>query len=138
MIRHNIIRFKPRIKYSSAPVIVSNNPNLPVVHTPSQSYVQGALAYLGKPEYARYISNLRMKKGDFCFFRTASWPIDHDKDVFLIKDINEIHWLDKGNNLNQKHCTPYLLVNKVGDQLWGSDDLLVKYTFPEGKVERWV
>lgn len=132
MIRHNIVRHKPRIK-------ISNSAHLPAIHTPVTPIVHTGYTgfWLGKMQYAEMLKNLRMAVGDFCFFRSANYPINIETELYRVTEINEIHWMDDGNSFTKKAPTPYLVRNKAGVMQRANDDQLIKWTFPKDNQPDW-
>jgi hypothetical protein len=120
MIKHIIVRHKPRYKAHSPPVIIP----------PSQSpQAQGVIPFLGKVAYAEMLKTLKLAKGDYCFFKTANWPLDMEDSVYKVEDINEIFWMDPGNNLTAQSPAPYIVVNKRGQRVRAEEGNLVRYKF---------
>lgn len=140
MITHQIVKHKLRIKLTTPPPpAVVASPHLPVLRPPD-NYTPSALDsmhFLGKYQYAEMLKTLKFKVGDFCFFRDAEWPVDHDKEVYYVTDINQIHWMDKGNTLAVKKPMPYHLKNKEGRYRYANDDMLVAYNFAREEGDGW-
>lgn len=127
MITHQIVKHKPRIKL---PEIVSRYLPAPAPQTqlPQIKHNTGVVVFMGKQEYATFISKLRMKKGGYCFFKEGMrYPVQ-DVDIWKIVDINEIHYLDSGNTLAAKSPKPYFLKNKKGEERWANDEMLIGYS----------
>lgn len=132
MITHTIIKHKLRIKIPNvqqhqsqkpphityAPTVQQQNPNL--------LSVEGGIPWLGKQQYNEYIQKLRLKAGDYCFFKTSEYPIP-DKNVFKVQQINELWYTAKGNNYRDRKPLPYFLKNVYGEMAWGNDDDLIKF-----------
>ena len=121
MITHTIVRYKPRVKSFETypPVINESNKNLPITSRLEQVF------FMGKYEYAQMLKRLKLVKGDTCFFKGTTIPVE-DKDIFKVVDINEIFYLDRSNRIDVKQPRPYLLRNKAGDERYACDDDLIK------------
>lgn len=125
MITHTIVKHKPRVKtFQTYPPVLNTNV-LGQQQVPTHVRMEQGF-FMGKFKYAEMVRGLRLKKGDHCFFKGITLPVNDDKDVYKVVDINEVFYLDRGNKIGTNSPTPYLLRNKAGDERYANDDLVIK------------
>lgn len=132
MITHTIVKHKPRLKIHNVQQQQSKPPHI-TYESPTQQQnpnllnAEGGIPWLGKQQYTEFIQRLRLKVGDYCFFKTSEYPIP-DKNIFKVQNICEIWYTARGNNYKDRKPTPYFLKNVYGEHAWGSDDDLIKFS----------